>query len=271
MVPTRGEHREDAVLRATLELLAEIGYGSLTMDAVAARAKASKATIYRRWSGKAELVIAAIERHTGVAGHPELDSCRPGTIPARLGGLPTLRAGTDSDRDDSSTDARSRTGSDTRTGPDPGAGPGARPGTGTGPDTGTSTGPDTGTGPDTRTGTGTLRGDLLGLLRSMRDRLTGESAALVLGLLTAMRDDAALAAAVRGRLIGVKRDAFAPALRRAAARGEIAADPDHELVAEVASALLFSRLFVTGEPLDDAFLDRLADAVILPLVQGVTP
>jgi AcrR family transcriptional regulator len=51
----------DAALRdAALELLAEIGYDRLSIDAVAARAKASKMTIYRRWSGKAELVIDAI-------------------------------------------------------------------------------------------------------------------------------------------------------------------------------------------------------------------
>lgn len=49
-----------------------------------------------------------------------------------------------------------------------------------------------------------------------------------------------------------------------AARAGATASAEHELIAEVASALLFSRLFVTGEPLDDAFLDRLADAVILP-------
>jgi AcrR family transcriptional regulator len=51
----------DAALRdAALELLAEIGYDRLSIDAVAARAKASKMTIYRRWPGKAELVVDAI-------------------------------------------------------------------------------------------------------------------------------------------------------------------------------------------------------------------
>jgi AcrR family transcriptional regulator len=51
----------DAALRdAALELLAEIGYDRLSIDAVAARAKASKMTIYRRWSGKAELIADAI-------------------------------------------------------------------------------------------------------------------------------------------------------------------------------------------------------------------
>jgi AcrR family transcriptional regulator len=52
----------DAALRdAALELLAEIGYDRLSIDAVAARAKASKMTIYRRWSGKAELVVDALK------------------------------------------------------------------------------------------------------------------------------------------------------------------------------------------------------------------
>jgi AcrR family transcriptional regulator len=47
-------------MRAALELLAESGYDRLTMEAVATRAKAGKATLYRRWPGKAELVVDAI-------------------------------------------------------------------------------------------------------------------------------------------------------------------------------------------------------------------
>jgi AcrR family transcriptional regulator len=43
----------------TLELLQQNGYERLTVDAVAAAAKASKATVYRRWPSKAELVLAA--------------------------------------------------------------------------------------------------------------------------------------------------------------------------------------------------------------------
>lgn len=53
--------REQAVLAATAELLAERGYQALTMDAVAARAGASKATIYRRWPNKAQLVRATLD------------------------------------------------------------------------------------------------------------------------------------------------------------------------------------------------------------------
>lgn len=51
--------RDEALRRAALELVAEIGYDRLTIDAVAARARAGKATVYRRWAGKAELVADA--------------------------------------------------------------------------------------------------------------------------------------------------------------------------------------------------------------------
>ena len=53
--------REQAVLAATAELLVERGYAALTTDAVAVRAGASKATIYRRWPNKAQLVRATLD------------------------------------------------------------------------------------------------------------------------------------------------------------------------------------------------------------------
>jgi AcrR family transcriptional regulator len=51
--------REAELLAVTLRLLQEHGYGQLTIDAVAGAAHASKATVYRRWPSKAELVLAA--------------------------------------------------------------------------------------------------------------------------------------------------------------------------------------------------------------------
>ncbi|MGH9103248.1 MAG: TetR/AcrR family transcriptional regulator [Acidimicrobiales bacterium] len=56
----RDPTRDDAIRQAAQELLVEVGYDLLTVEAVAARAHASKATIYRRWPSRAELVIDAV-------------------------------------------------------------------------------------------------------------------------------------------------------------------------------------------------------------------
>ena len=67
----------DLVLReAALAVLAEVGYDRLTMDAVAARARAAKTTIYRRWPGKAELVVDALNSLKGVPEVPDTGSLR---------------------------------------------------------------------------------------------------------------------------------------------------------------------------------------------------
>ena len=58
----RAEAREQAILDAALELIMEVGYDRLSMDALAERAHAGKATIYRRWTGKAQVVAEAIRR-----------------------------------------------------------------------------------------------------------------------------------------------------------------------------------------------------------------
>lgn len=186
--PTRGEVREEAILRVTLELLAEVGYDQLTIDGVAARAHCSKATIYRRWQGKAELVITAVRRHSAPPPQPA-------------------------------------------------------------------------------PGTGSLREDLLAALEAMRSSLAGQDTALLLGLMTAMRHDRELAAVVREQVLDNKREVFGAAVARAVARGELPAGADHTRLAEISSAMLLSRLLVTGEPLDAAFAQELVDDVLLPLLR----
>jgi len=188
----RGAERETAILRATLELLAESGYDQLTIDAVAARARSSKATIYRRWPDKAALVVTAIRRHAG----------QPATA-----------------------------------------------------------------APDT----GSLRSDLLAALYAMRASLAGQDAALILGLIGAMHRDPELASAVREQVLQAKREVFGAVIARAAARGDAPAATDAELLAEICSAVLFSRLLVTGEPLDDAFTQHLVDAVLMPALGHPSP
>lgn len=184
--------RETAILRATLELLAESGYDQLTIDAVAARARCSKATIYRRWPGKAALVTTAVRRH---AGQPAAAV------------------------------------------------------------------------PDT----GSLRSDLLAALRGMRSTLAGQDAALILGLVLAMHRDPELAGAVREQMLHAKREVFGAVISRAVARGDAPSADGGALIAEIGSAVLFSRLLVTGEPLDDAFMRHLVDAVLLPAIERPSP
>jgi AcrR family transcriptional regulator len=69
--------RECELLAVTLELLREHGYDRLTLDAVATTARASKATLYRRWPTKAELVLAAfVEGTRQVAVDPDTGTLR---------------------------------------------------------------------------------------------------------------------------------------------------------------------------------------------------
>jgi len=50
----------DAITQVVLEELADVGYGKLTMDGVARRARSSKPTLYRRWSSKQDMVLDAV-------------------------------------------------------------------------------------------------------------------------------------------------------------------------------------------------------------------
>lgn len=69
----RGEVLERALYEATLAELAEVGYGGLTMEGIAARAHTGKAALYRRWASKHDLVHAAL-----IFAVPPLPDPRPG-------------------------------------------------------------------------------------------------------------------------------------------------------------------------------------------------
>lgn len=56
----RDPSRDTDILEATIDVLAEVGYERMTIDMVATRAKAGKATVYRRWDSKSELVFDAV-------------------------------------------------------------------------------------------------------------------------------------------------------------------------------------------------------------------
>lgn len=68
----RSAAADQAILDATVDLLAEEGYLALTVEAVAARAGVAKTTVYRRWPGKDELVMDAL------CGVKDLEHVPPG-------------------------------------------------------------------------------------------------------------------------------------------------------------------------------------------------
>jgi AcrR family transcriptional regulator len=182
----RGEAREQAILAAVVELLGEAGYEAMTMDAVAARAHASKTTIYRRWPGKPELVKAAVDGY--VAGR-----------------LPV------------SAD------------------------------------------------TGSLRGDLMAVMRAMGGHLTDEFLAMMSGLVHAMRTDPELAGVLRSHLAD-DYSAALPIIRRAAGRGEVPSGSD-ETLARIAHELIEAQLFrqmALGGSFSEEFSRHVVDDLVRP-------
>lgn len=69
----RSKRSEEAIIRATTSLLADERYADLTVSKVAARARASKSTIYRRWPTKEHLVIEAFNRWPALLAHDRGD------------------------------------------------------------------------------------------------------------------------------------------------------------------------------------------------------
>jgi AcrR family transcriptional regulator len=85
----RDESKDDAILQATRELLAERGFDGMTMDAVADRAGAGKATVYRRWPSKVQLTVDAIVCAPGTPMSadeiPDTGSLRSDLLAVRFG------------------------------------------------------------------------------------------------------------------------------------------------------------------------------------------
>ncbi len=72
----RSAESHEAIVRAALELLVEVGFQRLTMEQVQRRAGVGKATIYRRWTSKAELVKEAIRYFSAELPVPDTGDLR---------------------------------------------------------------------------------------------------------------------------------------------------------------------------------------------------
>lgn len=116
-------------------------------------------------------------------------------------------------------------------------------------------GPDPSTAPDT--------GSVVEDLRALRAGAHEETFWRALpGLVADAAESPELASAIRDRLVRPRVERLRTVLRRAAARGELAADPD--LLADVPAAMVTYRLLVCGEPIDHAFLEAVHEGLLVP-------
>ncbi len=185
----RDHTRDPEILDAAIDVLAEIGYDGMTMDMVATRAKAGKATVYRRWPSKAELVLDAV-------------SCMKSS---------------DIDYDHL---------------------------------------------PDT----GTLRGDLVALIKPHNIDDAKRKLQVMAGVISMLSRAPELADAANAALVEPRARVNRILLQRAIDRGEIPADTDVDALALISPSMATYRVMILRKPVDRAFLLSLIDGVILPAV-----
>lgn len=184
----RGAALTEAVYQAVLAELAEVGYAGLTMERVAERARTGKASLYRRWSSRMELVVDAVYHAV----------------------------------------------------PDP------------------SDLPDT----------GSLREDLLALMRRSTALLAGPAGQALRALLGDALADRERMAEFRGLSQHSGRRAVALLAARAVARGEIDAAAVTSRRLEVGQAMVRQHFLFGDVPVPDALLVEIVDDVLVPLLHS---
>jgi len=182
----RGQDLETAILDATLDLLAQSGVGGLTMEGVAAAAHTGKASVYRRWPSKEDLLVDAMSH-----------------------ALPPLAEAPD---------------------------------------------------------TGSVREDLLALLRIMTEAINSRSGCAVQAFMFDNSVDRALIALVKKRVME-PRQMLIDALARGRDRGEVRADAVDARTAEVGPALIVHQYLMHDPPVPDEFVVALVDNVLMPLLR----
>jgi AcrR family transcriptional regulator len=195
--PKLGRRRDPAkdqqILDAAVDVLAETGFDGMTIDMVAARAGAGKATVYRRWASKNELVLDAV----ACLKKTDLDS------------MPI---------------------------------------------------------PDT----GTLRGDLVAMIRPPTIDDAERKLKVMAGLASMLSSAPDLAEAANEAIVEPRARINRMLLNRAVERGEISADVDIQLVSLISPSMVAYHSLIQRKPVDREFLITVIDGVILPAV-GLRP
>jgi len=120
--------------------------------------------------------------------------------------------------------------------------------------------------------TGSLRGDLLSLLRPwVRLAASRPYGRVIAALVTEAQTDPAFAAEYRARFVEPRRAQAAAVLRRAIERGEIPADTKIEVALDLIYGPFYHRLLQGHAPLNDRFVQDVVDAVLAGIMPGATP
>ena len=114
--------------------------------------------------------------------------------------------------------------------------------------------------------TGTLRDDVLALLRRMSARLAEIGPETVYGLLGDYLSDADMFARSRDQLLSISAEVMETILKRAAGRGEARAGVENR-IATLPTALFRNELFLARTPPSEGTLVEIVDDVFLPLVR----
>jgi AcrR family transcriptional regulator len=114
--------------------------------------------------------------------------------------------------------------------------------------------------------TGSYRGDMLAVLRGWVGLFSGPQAAAMKAVVAAMATDPELADAFRTEVIAWRKEHMADLLRRGIERGEVRDDVPVDILRELGQSVLWHRLLVTGDPIDDDLAVRLVDEVLVPVV-----
>ncbi|SON59705.1 putative HTH-type transcriptional regulator [Mycobacterium simulans] len=114
--------------------------------------------------------------------------------------------------------------------------------------------------------TGSYRQDMLAVLRGWADLFTGPQAAVIQAGIAAAAHDSELAEAFRTDVIGWRKKEMADLLARGVARGDVRADVPIEIARELGQSVLWHRLLVTGDPINDELIVQLVDEVLVPFV-----
>jgi AcrR family transcriptional regulator len=184
------DHSRDAdILEAAVDVLAEVGFDGMTIDMVAARAKAGKATLYRRWTSKSDLVIDAV-------------ACMKGPR----------------------------------------------------------------TDPDTLPDTGTLRGDLVAMIKPHSIEEGAKKTKVMAGIVSLIAKEPDLARAAHAAIMEPRARANRLLIQRAIDRGEVPPDVDLDTVTLIMPSMIAYRVLMLHQPVDREFLISLIDKVLLPAV-----